>query len=232
MLAIKNSLNLVTSGYRLKDKINLFILIITSRLASSVDFERWINKYITLKEGNVFLDIGSHVGKYTIQAGKIVGDKGTVIAIEAHPLNYKVLNDNIKLNHLKNVKTFNIAAWNKVGKYTFYEGISSGRHSLKNDFQIRLNNEDPEHKSYTITAKPIDDIVKSLNIKVDFVKVDAGGAEFEILQGLKQTLLNSRPTLLVEIMKENQKKTTLFLTELNYQIEPISNADDFIAIPV
>ena len=63
------------------------------------------------KKGDVVLDVGSHVGKYTIYAGKLVGKKGKVIAIEANPYNYQQLLRNIKLNNLVDiVKAYNIAA--------------------------------------------------------------------------------------------------------------------------
>ena len=57
-------------------------------------------------------------------------------------------------------------------------------------------------------------------------------AEFEILQGLKQTLLKHRPIALVEILKINQDKTLDFLKKLGYRIEPFLLLKIFIIIQI
>ena len=184
-------------------------------------YEQWNVKYLTraLRKGDVFLDVGSHVGKYTIQAAKIVGDKGLVISVEPHPLTYKVLNKNILLNQLRNVKVFNIAGWNKSSKLKLYESECSGTHSCKKDVLISLRRTHPKRKFVNISAKPIDDIIRKLEVNVNLIKVDAAGAEFEVLQGLKQTLLSHRPVVLVDLLKSNQDKTLSFLNKLDYRVE-------------
>jgi len=64
-------------------------------------FEQWIWKYLhILNLGDCSIDIGAHIGKYTIQVARIIGDEGLVLSIEAHPDNYKILVENILINHL------------------------------------------------------------------------------------------------------------------------------------
>jgi tRNA A58 N-methylase Trm61 len=73
-------------------------------------FEQWIWKYLhILKPGDCFIDIGAHIGKYTIQVTRIVGDEGLVLSIEAHSDNYKILVENILINHL--TKGSSNSAW-------------------------------------------------------------------------------------------------------------------------
>src|SRR5215218_6543708 len=65
-------------------------------------------------EGNVVIDVGAHVGRYTILGSKLVGRSGKVIAIEAHPGNFQLLKRNLQLNKSSdnnNVITFNCAAY-------------------------------------------------------------------------------------------------------------------------
>src|SRR5919108_3147960 len=50
------------------------------------------------KQGDIVVDIGAHMGRYTIISSKRVGAQGKVVAIEAHPGNFEMLNRNIKLN--------------------------------------------------------------------------------------------------------------------------------------
>ena len=51
-------------------------------------------------KGDIVIDIGSHIGPYTIIASKRVGLRGKVVTIEADPDNFNILNRNIHLNKL------------------------------------------------------------------------------------------------------------------------------------
>ena len=50
------------------------------------------------KEGN-FVDIGAHVGKYTVQVARQLQDRGMVVSIEAHPGNFDALTRNIEMKN-------------------------------------------------------------------------------------------------------------------------------------
>ncbi len=78
--------------------------------------ERDIIDQILFKEGDVVVDIGAHIGLYTIIASKRVGAKGKVVAIEAHPGNFEMLYKNTKLNNLDNVLLLSCAASSKESK--------------------------------------------------------------------------------------------------------------------
>ena len=68
-----------------------------------------------LKPGMTFIDLGAHVGYFTLQGAFLVGLTGFVYAAEPDPSNFSLLQDNIELNKLKmgNVKALNIA----ISKY-------------------------------------------------------------------------------------------------------------------
>jgi hypothetical protein len=69
-------------------------------LSNETEKEVW--KYLVLKPGDVFVDIGAHKGKYTLPAAKIVKN-GKVVAVEPSPENYSLLLTSVKLNNFKNV---------------------------------------------------------------------------------------------------------------------------------
>ena len=85
----------------------------------SHNFEPYMQEHFKICRGGVFLDVGAHVGKYTVMVSKIVGSTGLVVAVEPHPENFRVLKRNIKLNNLKNVVAYNLAAWNKICTLSF-----------------------------------------------------------------------------------------------------------------
>ena len=69
------------------------------------------------KRGEIVVDVGAHYGRYTLIAAKRVGPKGKVIAIEADPKNFDMLNKNIKLNELsEHVIPLNYAASSNKSK--------------------------------------------------------------------------------------------------------------------
>src|ERR671919_2099235 len=76
------------------------------------------------KQGDIVVDIGAAFGLYTIISSKRVGAQGKVVAIEAHPSNFEMLNRNIKLNQLTNVIPLNYAAYSKETKLKLYNNYS------------------------------------------------------------------------------------------------------------
>jgi tRNA G37 N-methylase Trm5 len=72
-----------------------------------------IEHYFTPRKGDIVIDIGAHIGLYTIIASKRVGMQEKVVAIEADPKNFEVLNHNIHLNNLTNVIALNYAAYSE-----------------------------------------------------------------------------------------------------------------------
>lgn len=71
----------------------------------------WIWDYLKPQKGDVFLDVGAHVGEYALEVAKIVGEKGLVVAIEPDFANYAVLKRSIEMNKTRNVIVVNVAAW-------------------------------------------------------------------------------------------------------------------------
>ena len=64
-----------------------------------------VSKY--LKKGDVFVDVGAHIGYFTLLASKIVGPVGRVYAFEPNTNNFKLLQKNVKRNKLNNVICIN-----------------------------------------------------------------------------------------------------------------------------
>ncbi len=76
---------------------------------SMIDHEEDIIEQFSPKKGDTVIDVGAAFGFYTIMASKTVGQQGRVVAIEAQPDSFDMLNKNIKLNKLANIQTLNYA---------------------------------------------------------------------------------------------------------------------------
>ncbi|MEM3622763.1 MAG: FkbM family methyltransferase [Candidatus Bathyarchaeia archaeon] len=181
-----------------------------SILILSYDFEKWMWNHLKLGGGNVFLDVGAHIGKYTIPAAKIVGVNGFVVAVEPNPENCKILLKNVQLNKLRNVEVVNIAAWNRKEILKLFIAEDSGQHSIKRNFGFGF---------VTVPALPLDHLLNELDLdRIDYIKIDVEGAEFEVLEGLKETLRTKRPIIIVEVKKCIDKLKEMFKKE-NYGVE-------------
>ncbi len=68
-----------------------------------------------LRPGDVFLDIGAHVGFSSLIVSALVGDGGSVVAIEANPVSFEWLDYNIRLNGVRNVTALNLGVSDREG---------------------------------------------------------------------------------------------------------------------
>jgi FkbM family methyltransferase len=139
-----------------------------------------------IKDG-VFVDIGAHVGKYTVQVARQLEGTGKVVSIEAHPENYDTLVKNIKLNNLTNVIALNVACGFESGKVKLYcdsNSTATTAYSTVETFQGNY---------VAVDAKKLDDILNKLKIDtVNFMKIDVEEAEPDVLKGAEKILRENK----------------------------------------
>jgi FkbM family methyltransferase len=179
-----------------------------------------IIEYFTPKEGDIVVDIGAHIGRYTIIASKRVGANGKVVAIEANPSNFEMLNRNIKLNRLTNIISLNNAVYSKETKLKLYlPGEELGHTTYNTVMSDRAKNED---KFVEVSANTLDYLLQLKEITdVNWIKIDVEGAEFEVLKGATNVLSKSKDiALLIEIHgPDNYRLILKFLRLYNFKIE-------------
>jgi FkbM family methyltransferase len=156
-----------------------------------------------LKKDAVMIDVGAHIGYYSILASKAVGPGGKVVAVEPNPGTLRRLYKNLQLSNASNVVVEEVANTDRETTLQFFESSlwNSGMSSLSEANAIRA----PGHSVVTTTVRgrPLDAIVKELGLqRVDLVKIDVEGAEVQVLQGMKQILTELHPVLLVEMDAE------------------------------
>src|SRR5919108_2279201 len=155
------------------------------------------------REGDIVIDVGAHIGKYTLIASKRVGPNGKVVAIEADPDNFDALNRNIQLNKLSNVIALNYAVYSKEKEIKLYLPSGGGESSYTKYNTIMFNRAQGEKKFLEVKANTLDSLLLSNMIrqeKVNWIKIDVEGAEYEVLKGAKDILSKcSDIALLIEI---------------------------------
>ncbi|MCC2648978.1 MAG: putative methyltransferase FkbM family, partial [Nitrososphaeraceae archaeon] len=162
-----------------------------------------IIELFTPKEGDVVIDIGAHIGRYTIIGAKRVGTNGKVVAIEANPSNFEMLNRNIKLNRLTNIISLNNAVYSKETKIKLYlpgeelghttyvkidvegaefEVLKGATNVLSKSKDIALLIEIHNLSGGTNLYRPIIEFLNLYNFKIEFEKSHDGGEKHIILR--------------------------------------------------
>jgi len=167
-----------------------------------------------VKSDMTVLDIGSNIGYYAVLESKLIGESGKIISIEPSPLNFKILEKNLKLQKIENFQTYNIAIGDKNEVIEFLVSKKS------NWSKIKELNENPGENDEVIKVplKTLDSFCKENNImKIDLIRMDVEGYETNIISGAEETLKKFKPMLMIEVHKMylGQKRTKEFLEKLN-----------------
>ncbi|HYF03213.1 MAG TPA: FkbM family methyltransferase [Patescibacteria group bacterium] len=173
----------------------------------------------------IFLDIGAHIGKWSIVAGRTAKK---AYAFEPTPEPYKYLLQNISLNGL----TGKVVPVNK--------GVSSSRGEMTfeisptNSSMSKIVQASTDAPTLTIPTTSIDEFLKEENIAfsdIELVKIDVEGHEFEVLKGMKHLLQQAkRIRIICEILPEQVEKAEIirWMESLHFKTHELPTGNDFL----
>jgi FkbM family methyltransferase len=188
------------------------------------------------KKANTFIDIGAHIGYFTALAAKLVGEKGQVVSVEAAKGTFQILSQNVE--NLPNVTAIHAAATAKNGELmTFYE--FPVLYSEYNTMHVKQFENDRFFKKFKpekveVTGVTVDSLVKKFKLKNPVIKIDAEGAEVEVITGTAKTLREQSPTVIIEYLRdrnEGHKAAFALLIAANYAPFSIENGGTLKAVP-
>jgi len=145
-----------------------------------------------LKKGDVVLDIGGHVGAWTIPYAKFVGKDGYVYVFEPEKEGFHAIKRNIALNDVQeNIQPIQVAISDKNEKMKFYVRPDKDTHSI---FE-KTPGPSPlgiQHE-YDVNVHTIDSLIeKGVIRQPNFIKLDVEGAELKALEGMRKTVNKAR----------------------------------------
>lgn len=147
-----------------------------------------------LKIGDTFVDVGAHIGWFTLLAASIVGKSGRVLAVEPDMTNFKYLQRQVKINELDgNVRLRKYAVTSETGDVTlFFNSDNDGGHSLWPTWRHKDNKISmKQRKSSTVEGITLDELCEKEGISyINILKVDTEGAEVKVFKGAKKLLSN------------------------------------------
>ncbi|MBI4232835.1 MAG: FkbM family methyltransferase [Chloroflexi bacterium] len=172
-----------------------------------------------LGPGMVVVDVGAHVGYYTLLAARKVGPSGRVYAFEPEPANYRLLLENITLNGYRNVTAEQVAVSDNVGTATLYvDRLFSKNHSL-----VRSGPRGDEATISVATITLDDFLERQGSPQVHLIKMDIDGNEPLTLRGMAGLLAKSPcPRLVVELNLLALRAAGITVAEFLEQLERLS----------
>jgi FkbM family methyltransferase len=170
-----------------------------------------------LSPGQVFVDAGANFGIYTTIASRLVGDSGVVISFEPAVETYPILDRNVEINQLENVRVFHAAVSDREGITRFYHNDDA-----PNSYSLGAVNDETEFEEIeTITLEKVFEQEKIK--RFDLMKIDVEGAEELVLQGAKSLIEQMRPKIIFEVSSKGAQRLGLsqngawnLLQELGY----------------
>lgn len=180
-----------------------------------------------LRPGDSFVDIGTHVGYFSMLAATLVGPEGTVISFEPELRNFRQLIDHIDLNGFENVAPINAAVGAQTGKVDFHINTDNdGGHAL---WEVGLHPFNEKSRSEpltrTVDVVSLDSFLRDLGVFPRVVKIDVEGAEHSVLLGARETLSQRPiPFIVAEInrfglekMGTTEQAVRRYMTDLGYE---------------
>ena len=146
-------------------------------------YERYTRRLFqrALKPGMRVIDLGAHIGYFTLLAARAVGPAGKVYSFECDPSNARFLRHNVALNgYGEAVRIVTKAAANHSGVARFIiDSASSGRGSLALEREA--------DNTIEVECTAVDDVIESQE-QIGIVKIDIEGTEVDALRGMERTL--------------------------------------------
>jgi len=136
-----------------------------------------------IHKGMVIVDIGAHIGYYTLLAASLTGEEGKVFAFEPEPSNYALLVKNIEANGYNNVIPVKKAVVDRTRRVKlFLDKRESGEHSIVDDKRRR--------EAILVDSVTLDDFFGK-DYAIDVIKMDIEGAEMAALLGMSNVIARS-----------------------------------------
>lgn len=166
-----------------------------------------------IQKDDIIWDIGASFGIYTIFSA-LKAKNGMICSFEPEISTFRLLNRNIKLNNLKNIKTFQIALMEKEGERLIYKSKSAniGTHSFarRTDYPV-------SKKGKRVKITTGDRLIQETNLDYpNLVKIDVEGAELYVLKGMNNIL--------------NSNKLKILQVEIHPKILPLFNHNENMVI--
>lgn len=174
-----------------------------------------------LKPGMTFWDVGAHIGFVTVMAARMVGEEGRVVSFEPMPDTAARLRRSVELNGFGNVTVMECAVDDFEGQKTLHPPKPAGTgdaDATGPTVMWTLVDEIGAEGGITVRCRRLDDLAAELGA-VDLIKIDAEGAEAEVLASGLELLKRGGTQVIIEISDdETLEKVRSLLPESDFRL--------------
>jgi FkbM family methyltransferase len=195
-----------------------------------------LSKFIetNLSPSDVFIDVGAHVGYFTLLAARRVGPTGTVLSIEPNPFALEQLELNVERSNLQNVLVEHTACGESraVVKLYLHADSNSSMASLYSGKASAAG-------AVEVPCTTLDQLCQERRLhRVKLVKIDVEGAELFVLRGMKGVMREMRPAIVIELhphlledVGTPMQDVLALLKDLDYVLEPMGGHSNYVCRP-
>ena len=189
----------ITMRHGIAGGMRLYGNLFYNRRPADLHEEERLYSSLNLK-GKTVIEIGAHIGEYTIYFGRAVGD-GRVLAFEPNRLNYLFLRKNVAANRLGRVEVVNAGLSNEPGSARIVsKRFNTAKGSFRPEKQSLIQDTKEPYVEMVSPITTVDAVVEKYGLKrVDFIKIDTEGFEPYVVEGMNGTLAGHSPLVYFEI---------------------------------
>lgn len=186
--------------------------------------DRFYSRYgVPVQDGWRVIDIGAGIGDFSIHAA-YGNPKAVIYAYEPFPNSYQLLIRNLTLNAIDNVMVFQKAVWCSDGELVLDLSKGEPLQIASKNFSLGVGNSD----TVTVQAVSLQTVLDGQGIdRVDLLKLDCEGAEYEILMKASSSTLERIERIIMEYhdvdSAHNHQRLIRFLQEQGYQVTRYEN---------
>jgi FkbM family methyltransferase len=178
--------------------------------------------------GRVIYEIGAYEGIFTIY---FASQATRVIVFEPHPVNQKTLSNNVALNGFTNVTLRPVGLGSRrQDAVLVYPRDEPARASIEPAVSAAITREGGHYETIPVTIDTLDEQIVSADLPPpSFIKIDAEGAEYDILVGARNTLQKHRPDLMIEIhgaggdARSHARRIAALLENIGYALSHVED---------
>jgi FkbM family methyltransferase len=180
-------------------------------------YEPAVFDWISKRRYRTILEVGANVGIYTLLLSKLLEPGGKMYAFEPSPEAFRRLLGNLRLNGVTNVTPLQCAVAAKSGLIRFYEPdghLTNG--SMLQDFSASFDKSISVRTSVALTGAALGELIEDGPV---LIKIDAEGAEEQVLRSMESLIVRSRPDILLEVLPqfEDRLNSIPFLQDGSYR---------------
>jgi FkbM family methyltransferase len=176
-------------------------------------WEIWLTLTLAriITPGMVVVDVGANFGYYSLLMAYCVWPNGRVIAIEPNPPVAAILSKNLSLNGFTQLAMVEpVAAGAADGGIVH---LFVPHNEPKNASIVSEEFSSGDGTKVTVPVRSVDSLCSGFD-RVDLVKIDAEGAEIDVIAGMKDTISRFRPTIVLEFNAARYANAAHFLDQL------------------